>query len=59
MLPDTPSHVIALVDAGEDVDPSLLPLILLAYLVASWTPLLGRRSIGMRLAGIQTVRALR
>ena len=59
VLPDTPSHVIALLDAGENVDPNLPPLILLAYLVASWTRLLGHRSIGMRVAGIQTVRAPR
>ncbi len=59
VLPETASHASALFDAVDTVDPNVLPLVLLAYLVASWTPLLGRRSIGMRLAGIETVRATR
>ena len=59
ILPDTPPHLIAIVDAADRVDPGILPMVMLAYLVASWTPLLGRRSIGARAAGIETVRATR
>jgi hypothetical protein len=55
-LPETPAEFAAVMEAGQSVIPDLFVYACVAYIVASWTPLLGRRSIGMRQFGIVVVR---
>jgi hypothetical protein len=58
-LPQTPAELGWLVDAGQVVAPAFLLATGIVYMVACWTPLLGRRSIGMRQFGIIVARETR
>ena len=59
VLPDTSANMIGLFDATQNV-PDLVPgVVFVAYVAASWTAVLGHRSVGMRIAGLQVVRASR
>ncbi len=57
VLPDTPSHLDTVYAASLESDPNLFPLTCLGYLVACWTPVFGRRSVGMRFTGLRMVRS--
>ena len=54
--PETASDFAAVFEVGRIVVPSFLAEALIAYAVLSFTPILGRRTIGMRQAGIRVVR---
>jgi len=55
-LPETPLELAMFAAVGQVVVPSFLAEALIAYAVLSFTPILGRRTIGMRQAGIRVVR---
>ena len=54
--PETPSEFAAVVEIGRLAIPGFLAEALIAYAVLSFTPILGRRTIGMRQLGIRVVR---
>jgi len=56
--PDTPAHLAALFDTSLAL-PDLLPQIAIGYVLASATALLGHRSIGLRLFGLEVTRVQR
>ena len=55
-LPETPAEAAAVLAAGQEMMPRFMVQGWLVYVVASWTPFLGRRTVGMRQLGIQVVR---
>ena len=54
-LPETAESAIVL-EASRLVMPGFIAKAMLIYAIASFTPLLGRRSVGMRQLGISVVR---
>lgn len=55
-VPATAEQFGAIMDAGIDVLPNLIVGGWIGYVALSWTPILGRRTVGMRQMGIQIVR---
>ena len=55
-VPETGEQFGALIEAEADVADLLMFGVWLVYMTLSWTPILGRRSVGMRQMGIQIVR---
>jgi len=55
-VPETGEEYGALVEAGADVAVLLMFGGWFGYVVLSWTPLLGRRTVGMRQMGIRIIR---
>ena len=55
-LPETGSEIAAVAETAPLVMPSFVAQALLVYAVLSFTPLLGRRTVGMRHVGIRVVR---
>ena len=55
-MPETGEQFGVLVEAGANVIDLLMTGVWMVYLLLSWTPVLGRRSVGMRQMGIQIVR---
>lgn len=58
VLPDTSAHLVALFEAGLAM-PDPLPVTALGYAIASASPLLGHRSIGQWLFGLELTRVQR
>ena len=54
-LPETAADLADLLDAGAQLAPLFLLTAWVGLAVLSWTPILGRRSIGMRTLGIRLV----
>ncbi len=55
-VPETGEQYGTLVEAGADVAVLLMFGSWFGYVVLSWTPLLGRRTVGMRQMGIRIIR---
>ena len=55
-LPETPAESAIVLEASRLVMPGFIAKAMLIYAIASFTPLLGRRSVGMRQLGISVVR---
>ena len=55
-LPETPLEFAAIFAVGQLVVPGFQAQALIAYVFLSFTPILGRRTIGMRQVGISVVR---
>ena len=55
-VPETASEYTTALEAGEALTPSFLAEALAAYVILSLTPILGRRTVGMRQVGIRVVR---
>ena len=58
-LPQSPTELGWLIDAGQVVAPTFLFATGFVYVVACWTPLLGRRTVGIRQIGIVVARESR
>ena len=55
-LPETGAEIAVVVETAPLVMPSFVAEALLVYAVLSFTPILGRRTVGMRQLGIRVVR---